>query len=377
MNRILLIGLTPFASGINSFIKNTYPYFDHDLFSYDFLMMEQYRYKGKLSADFDVSGSNFYYLDFTREGMPKRSLSKLRDIILSIPNICGVHVHDINHMTYPLIIADQIGLPIKVMHFHTGYPKNNRKDYSIDEEAKKRLSLIRGDGFDRLACSDLAGDLGFQGMPYEIIPNGITPEKYAYNPLYRKIIREKLHIDNDAYVLGFFSNISANKNPIYALQVFQRFLSMAPGSILIFSGLNNSDMTTRSYVRDNCLEDSVIFLQTDDSIDMLYSAVDLILFTSFREGNSYVPIEAQASGLPCLISDAVTDMVKITDLAYKLPLDLDPDEWAKKALHILQGYKNRTSRTKEISDAGYHAKDVAKIIQNIYLRRLDPRDKKA
>ena len=371
MKRILLIGLTPFQSGINSFIKNTYPYMDRSLFRYDFLMMEQYKDK-KLSEDFDVSDSRFYYLDFNRLSLPESSYKDLESIMASIPDLCGVHIHDVSHITYPLVVADRMGLPIKVIQFHTGYPKKNHRElFDVDEKTKTRLEWIRDDSFDRLACSDLAGELGFQGMPYEIIPNGINPEKYTYNSFYRKLIREKMHIPDDAYVFGFFANITNNKNPFFALKVFQEFLKLKPNSVFVFVGINHIGNRLNKYIKENHLEEHVHLFQTDDSIDMLYSAVDLLLFTSFREGIGYVLIEAQASGLPCLISDEVTDMVKITDLAHMAPLDASPKYWAKKALQILQDQKIRVSRTKEIIDAGYNAKDVAMKIQNIYLRRLE------
>ena len=370
MNRILLIGLTPFSGGINSFIKNTYQYMDRDQFIYDFLMMEQYRNAGKLTADFDVSGSNFYYLDFTRMELPLQSHAKLREIYSSIPGLCGVHVHDQFRMTYPLVLADQMGLPIKVIHFHSGHPKHEKELPELEPAEKERLNQIKGDCFDRLACSDLAGEEGFRGMSFKVIPNGIDPDKFTFNPFYRKLIRSKMNISEETLVFGFFANIKENKNPFFALDVFREFLKKEPNSKMLFVGMNFVERKLSNYIREHNLEDHVRFLQTDESVDMLYSAVDMLLFTSFKEGIGYVLIEAQASGLPCLISDEITDQVKITDLAHMMPLDASPEIWAKKALQILQGKNKRMSRTQEIIDAGYHAKDVAKTIQSIYRGRL-------
>ncbi|MBQ5952172.1 MAG: glycosyltransferase [Lachnospiraceae bacterium] len=368
MNRILLIGLTPFASGINTFIKNTYPYMDHDLFRYDFLMMEKYRDR-PLPAQFDTAGSSFHYLDFTRDGIPEASREKLRDILASIPDLCGVHVHDMHQMTYPLALADRMGLPVKVIQFHTGRPKH-QKERPAEPEVMERLELIRGDRFDRLACSDLAGEEGFRGMPFEVVPNGIDPDRFAFRPLYRELIRRRLRISEETSVLGFFANIHEVKNPIFALRVFRELLKFSPESVLLFAGLNHTDPKLRGAIREYGLEARVRFVQTDDSIDMLYSAADLLLFPSLREGFPFVLLEAQASGLPCLISDEVTDQVRITDLAHMLPLEKGPEIWAKKALQILQGKTNRMSRGKEIAAAGFHVADAAKKIQNLYLYRI-------
>lgn len=369
MNRILVLGYTPFADGINTFIKNTYPYLDHDLFQYDFLVSEQLRGVIENSRTFDDLGCNVHYFDYIRQEMPKRSYRKLKEIFQSIPDLCGVHVHDTNQMTYPLYLADRLGLPIKVIHYHSSFPKHGQIP-KTDPHVRGRLNLIRGDQFDRLACSNLAGICGFRGMPFEIIPNGIIPEKYSFDPFYRELIRERLGVKDDRYVVGFFANISEVKNPVFALKVFQEILKIVPGSIFVFVGVNYMKKILFNYVCDNHLTDHVRFLQTDDSMDMLYSAADLALCTSFREGFGFALLEAQASGLPCLISDEADDSIRITDLAHMMSLEATPEEWAKKALQIMQGKNKRISHTKEITDSGFHARDSAKKLQEIYLHRL-------
>ena len=55
-----------------------------------------------------------------------------------------------------------------------------------------------------------------------------------------------------------------------------------------------------------------------------------MLLPSRHEGLPYVAIEAQASGLPCFLSDAITREVSVTDLVSFLPVDgSSPDQWVK------------------------------------------------
>lgn len=56
--------------------------------------------------------------------------------------------------------------------------------------------------------------------------------------------------------------------------------------------------------------------------------MDVFLFPSLYEGLGIAALEAQAAGLPCIISDSVPSECRVTDLAESLDLNLPIDEWA-------------------------------------------------
>ena len=61
------------------------------------------------------------------------------------------------------------------------------------------------------------------------------------------------------------------------------------------------------------LEDSVIFTGVRSDIPALLSAMDVFVFPSFYEGMPNTVIEAQATGLPCLIADTITKEANVTE----------------------------------------------------------------
>ena len=69
----------------------------------------------------------------------------------------------------------------------------------------------------------------------------------------------------------------------------------------------------------NKVNDCVILAGLRSDIPELLQAMDIFLFPSIYEGMPLSVVEAQASGLPCIISDAVTKMVNIGEDVIQLP----------------------------------------------------------
>ena len=102
----------------------------------------------------------------------------------------------------------------------------------------------------------------------------------------------------------------------------------------------------------------------------ILQAMDVFLFPSLMEGLPVTLIEAQASGLPCIVADTITEEVKITDLVDFVSLDKSAEFWADKVLH----YANASERQNTyamISAAGYDIKENAKWLQEFYLAEYE------
>lgn len=79
--------------------------------------------------------------------------------------------------------------------------------------------------------------------------------------------------------------------------------------------------------------------------------MDVFLLPSLYEGLPLVAIEAQSAGLPCVLSDAISKEVKLTNLLSFYPLAPTPRQWAEAILQ--DASKPRKNTYKEISEAGY------------------------
>lgn len=66
-------------------------------------------------------------------------------------------------------------------------------------------------------------------------------------------------------------------------------------------------------------------------------------FPSFYEGMPNTVVEAQATGLPCIISDTITRQSNITGLVDFLSIDLPAEDWAKKCVNHNKKRVNTTN----------------------------------
>lgn len=98
----------------------------------------------------------------------------------------------------------------------------------------------------------------------------------------------------------------------------------------------------------------------------LLSAMDAFLFPSLHEGLPVTLVEAQASGVKCLVSAAVTEEVKITDNLEFMSLERSAEAWAEKLLEYSGGYE-RQDTYQQIVDAGYDIQSNVRWLENFYM----------
>ena len=184
------------------------------------------------------------------------------------------------------------------------------------------------------ACSHLAGDETFGGAPYTYIPNTIDTQKFQFDQDARDEIRDMYDIPKDAIVIGNVARFSAQKNQMYLIDAFwelQGRLSEASYDRSVYLMLCG-DGSLRKACEDRAQElkvsDKVIFAGNQSTVQDYYSAMDIFAFPSIYEGLPGVVVEAQASGLYCLISNTITNDVLLTDRIETMSISGEPTTWS-------------------------------------------------
>ena len=138
-----------------------------------------------------------------------------------------------------------------------------------------------------------------------------------------------------------------------------------PDAVLLMAGAEETD-ELKELAEGLGISESAHFLGRRSDISQLLSAMDVFIFPSFREGLPVSVVEAQAAGLPVLMSDTVTDEVCITDNIKRLSIEADPSEWAKEIETVPDGL--RADAFEKVRECGWDIADCANTLVEFYER---------
>ena len=158
------------------------------------------------------------------------------------------------------------------------------------------------------------------------MPNAIDTKKFEYDQDARVRLRNELNIPQDVFVIGHVGRFMFQKNHLFLLQVLKAVLRQKENAFLLLVGEGELQEAIRQNACELGLGDRVIFTGARKDVEKLYSAMDVFCLPSFYEGLPVVALEAQANGLPCVLSNRITTEMMIHKNVKMLPLD-DFSEW--------------------------------------------------
>lgn len=201
---------------------------------------------------------------------------------------------------------------------------------------------------------------------YTILNNGLDLNTFRFSESDRAQFRRELHLDNEI-VIGHVGRFNYQKNHSFLIEVFKAFYDENKNSKLVLIGKGETKNQVALQVRNLGLNDAVIFLDVRSDIPYCLSGFDAFLFPSFFEGMPNTVVEAQACGLPCLISDSITKDAKITDLVVMKSLEETPLMWAKMLKRMIKSNRDRESYSSVMSGSGYSIDSVCEKLSSILL----------
>jgi glycosyltransferase involved in cell wall biosynthesis len=169
----------------------------------------------------------------------------------------------------------------------------------------------------------------------------------------------------EKFVIIHIGRFEAQKNHTFLIDVFNSIQKRDNNSVLLLIGVGSLMDDIKERVRSYGLCECVKFLNNRDDIANLFQAADVLLLPSLYEGLPVVSIEAQASGIPCVLSDTITKESDITGNCIFQSLNSSPDDWADQVF-LLKDY-NRVSTINKIKRAGYDIHEQAMRLQDFYL----------
>lgn len=236
-------------------------------------------------------------------------------------------------------------------------------------------------------CSELAGisvygEKAVQEGKTIFIPNAIDCAGFTFDPKKRKKMREELGLA-DAIIIGHVGRFHYAKNHEYLIRVFAKLCQMGTGACgstaengtdqnyhLILLGEGHLMEDTRKLAGELGVADRVHFLGNHKNIADYYQAMDYFVYPSRYEGMPGTIVEAQASGLPCLMSDTICREVIATELVETMSIEKEPKVWAEELQRrmdaLVSKQENREKYAAKMAAAGFDVQAQAERMMRFY-----------
>lgn len=298
------------GGGVEAVVMNYYRHIDRTKIQFDFIC--------------DNDSTNIPYKEIEELGgkviliPPYQKVFKYhRELkkVLKDGNYKIVHSHINTLSVFSLFAAKCAGVPVRIAHSHSTTNKKEWKKNIVKIILRPFTKLV---ATDYMACTEHAGRWMFGNKNFDngkiyILNNAIDLDKFKYNEKIRSKIRKDLNISKDTVVIGHIGRFVVQKNHTQLIDIFNDYHKKNNNSILMLIGQGPLMEEIKEKVNNLGLNDCVIFLGQKDNINEYYNAMDLFLFPSLYEGLGMVVIEAQVNGLPCIVSDEVPKIAKISD----------------------------------------------------------------
>lgn len=343
MERVLHVVTYMGRGGLETMLMNYYRHIDRNKIQFDFLVHRDFE------ADYDEEilslGGKIYHIS---KLVPwSRSYhEKFKLFLRAHPEYKIIHVHQDCLSAVALKCAAECRIPIRIAHSHSS---SQTKDFKYPLKLFYKRFIPRY-ATHLIACSQAAGKWMFHSDDFIVMKNAIDVQKYTFNPVTRENMRNSLHIGANEIVIGHVGRFEAPKNHDFIVDIFADILKQHSAKLLLV-GDGSRKKAISEKVAALGIGDKVIFTGVRSDVADLLQAMDVFIFPSLYEGLPLTLIEAQAAGLPCIISDGVPAESVLTDLVVRLPLSVGSNIWAQRIMDA--SHLTRKNAYQVICDHGF------------------------
>lgn len=360
--RVLQVFALLDRGGAETMIMNLYRKIDRNKIQFDFVANKA-ESKYAFEEEIKSLGGKVYYVPKYKIINTLSYRKAWQKLLSEHPEWQIIHAHHTTPASIYLQTAKQMGR-YTIAHSH-----NATKGLNIRTIIKKMLEKrLPNHTMWRFACSYPAGNNMFKHHEFTIFPNAINTIEFAFSPTIRREVIEEFSLEGQVTV-GHVGRFDTNKNHDYLIDIFYAMHRLNQNTRLLLIG-DDGPMADAIKTKTNALglQDAVIFTGVRTDVARLMQAMDVFIFPSVYEGFGVAVIEAQASGLPCVVSTHVPLEVKVLDNVTFLSLQESPEKWASIALN--EARKKRSDGSLAIKKAGYDAETNAKWLEDFYSDQL-------
>ncbi|MDD3392080.1 MAG: glycosyltransferase [Bacilli bacterium] len=342
---ILLIGFSDNLGGIETYLINLYRLINKDKFNVKFLVFKDTKY-----IFYDEIKKDLIYITSRKKNF--------YNFIKDLKNLYLLYDFDIIHcnlMSFsffePIIYGLKYSKATLILHSHVaGKIKNPFKTSIISNYGKLKILNNKYKGrYVFFGCSQDAIDDLFgsyyrdNNCDYYVVNNGIEIDKFLYSSLKREKIRNELKLSKNDFLIGHVGRFTYAKNHKKIISIFNLLLKENDNFKLLLIGDGELKKEINLQILKYGIADKVIILSNINNVYDYMSAMDLFLFPSIFEGFGIAVVEAQVSGLKCLISNCIPKEIEISSKIVRCDNSSDDNTWIREIIKVKNS--NRNSRT--------------------------------
>lgn len=346
-------------SGISSFLQN-YCH-NNEKVHYDFLIISG---DDAIIDFFEEQNSKIYFMPNLKTHAIQNRRFLIRFFESYQYDIIHSHFYQIDRMLFKIAKLES---NVKcISHSHSIRYSDSRIKAIMNRQLARKIGERADFCF---ACSDEAGKHLFgkdiiNTEKYMLINNAIDCNQYLFSEAQRDKMRRELKLKNKI-VIGYVANFSKGKNHIFLLKVLKELRKINSEYFVLFIGSGINEKKVKRYILANNLEEAVLMLGKRDDVPALLCAMDIFALPSVHEGFSIACLEAEASGLPIVISNGVPDLVKMVNCV-SLSVE-NISEWVQNIANLAEEKIDRKKSNVIINNSEFSLEKVKTKLEKTYM----------
>lgn len=358
--------------GTESVIMNWYRNIDKNEVQFDFTTMQEHRcaYDDEIES---MGGKIIYVPPRAKVGNLDHFKALYKCIKKNGP-YDAVHSHMNYHGGLVALAARLAGVKTIICHAH------NTEDVA-QQTLKRKLEtmILRGlmhtCSSNLLACGKEAGRFVFgENTNFRIINNAVDIQKFK--PLNEemneeiKLLKNKYDLNNKL-ILGHIGRFNFQKNHKFIVDILINLKKKDSNFKFLFIGDGELKEEILESIKKADLENNIVYLGLQSNINIWLNIMDILVFPSLFEGLPVVLVEAQSTGLPCIISDKISSDVDLgLNLVKFVSIDNGTDIWVNEIISNNMKKENKDFKIKEqLKLKGYYLEDNIEMIKGIYEKK--------
>ena len=369
MKKVLQVTAGMNRAGAETMIMNIYRHIDRSKLQFDFVVYSDE--KQDYEEESTQLGGSVIHIPIKRGAAMVKSIAAIRKILKTKGPYCAIHAATLFNSAYAMLASTFFPNIVRVVHSHN--TRNTLKNSMLEQvyEFLSRL-IINSIGQKFIACGEEAGEFLF-GKKFAqkglVLNNAIDIDMFydtdadAVNRL-----RAELEIGGTTLVIGNVARLEEVKNHAKMIEIARQMKSLQIEFKMLFIGRGDLEGKIRDDVKRYGLENEVLLLGIRPDVPDLLHAMDVLLMPSHFEGNPVSLIEAQAAGVPCVISDIITDKIDMgLRLVSKVALSDGANVWVDAILKASKSVKPvKEQVTMSLRSHGYDINETTKLLTDIY-----------